>query len=263
MGSRTATLLQPVQKSLGSSIPGALALLFVITSFLSAFLLFQVQLIVSKHILPWFGGTAAVWTTCMLVFQLLLLAGYVYSHLISAKLSPAAQTRLHLGLLAVALLVVLVLSILWPSAVTPGRNWKLEGGSPVLRVALLIMLATGLPFFVLSTTGPLLQSWYARLGGGTRAYKLYAISNLGSFLGLLTFPFLLEPTFRLRTLGLTWSVLFAGFIAVCGLGAWNARNASHEASLPAEGKLVVSHGTGAVAVVSACSLRIFLTPRHY
>src|SRR5271165_1256544 len=139
---------------------------FAATMFLSAFLLFQVQLVISKHILPLFGGSAAVWTTSMLVFQILLLAGYVYAHLVSERLAPAAQGRLHLGLLTVALLVVFGLSLAWPSAITPGPGWRPpDSQHPVRDVIFITLLATGLPFFVLSTTGPLLQSWFARQGG--------------------------------------------------------------------------------------------------
>jgi hypothetical protein len=205
----------------------AMNLVFALTTFLSAFLLFQVQLIVSKHILPWFGGTAAVWTTCMLIFQLLLLGGYVYSHKISTRLSGRRQVLVHLSVLASALLLVIVLAALWPSAVTPSAAWKPpESLHPVFRVMSIILVATGLPFFVLSTTGPLLQRWYARLGGGDQAYRLYAVSNIGSLLGLLTFPFVLEPVFRLSTLGKVWSLLFGCFAVGCAACAWRFRQAS-------------------------------------
>ena len=208
------------------------ALLFASTSFLSAFLLFQVQLIVSKCILPWFGGSAAVWTTSMLVFQVLLLGGYIYSHLISAKVSAIAQTRIHLTLLLIAFLMVFALSFMWPSAITPGASWKPRaGGDPTRDVMAIILVSTGFPFFVLSTTGPLLQRWFARLGGGSGTYKLYSTSNLGSLLGLLTFPFLLEPTLRITTQGRVWSLLFGAFIAGCAICAWKARNATEETKI--------------------------------
>jgi len=210
-------------------VPGTTKLLFAATSFLSAFLLFQVQLIVSKYILPWFGGSAAVWTTSMLVFQMLLLCGYVYSHLVSARLSAVAQTKLHLTLLTAVFLLVLTLMFLWPSAVTPPESWKpRESGSPVRDVAVILLVSAGLPFFVLSTTGPLLQRWFARLGVGTKTYKLYSISNLGSLLGLLSFPFLLEPTLRMKAQSLIWSLLFFGFVTGCCLCARKALHACEE-----------------------------------
>jgi hypothetical protein len=227
MGSETATLVQPGRERLPGTIPRALTILFALTSFLSAFLLFQVQLMVSKHILPWFGGAAAVWTTSMLVFQLLLLAGYVYSHVVSVRLSSAAQTRVHIATLAAAFLLIVTLSYLWPSAITPGAGWKpLPNGSPAWDVAVIILVSAGLPFFVLSTTAPLLQSWFARLGGGAGAYRLYSVSNLGSLLGLLTFPVLIEPALRLRLQGGLWSLLFCVFAIGCGLCAWQSLRAT-------------------------------------
>jgi len=205
--------------------------LFAGTSFLSAYLLFQVQLIVSKWILPWFGGSAAVWTTSMLVFQLLLLAGYTYSHLLSNRLSPGAQSRLHLGVLAAAFLLVMALSLFWPSAITPGADWKPQGSShPVIAVSVILLVAAGLPFFVLSTTAPLLQRWFAMRGGDAATYRLYAVSNIGSLLGLLLFPFVLEPALRMTTQGRVWTLLFCAFLACCAWCAWGARYSTLETS---------------------------------
>jgi hypothetical protein len=229
LGSSTSTFHKSTRDNHDRLVPETTKLLFAATSFLSAVLLFQMQLIVSKCILPWFGGSATVWTTSMLVFQVLLLAGYIYSHVISARLSATAQTRVHLALLLIACLMVLILSFLWPSAITPGVSWKPQsGGDPTHNVLAIILVSTGLPFFVLSTTGPLLQRWFARLGGGAGTYKLYSISNLGSLLGLLTFPFLLEPALRMKTQGTLWTILFWGFVAGCGTCAWKARKATEE-----------------------------------
>ena len=206
--------------------PG-LAIVFGSTLFLSAFLLFQVQLIIGKYILPWFGGSAAVWTTSLLVFQLLLLAGYAYSHLLSERLSQKTQSNLHLGVLLLALLLVLTESLLWPSAITPSAAWRpLNTVNPIGSVILILLTVAGLPFFVLSTTGPLLQRWFIRQGGSSETYRFYAISNLGSLLGLLTFPFLLEPTLRMTTQGRGWAFFFAVFVAGCAWCAWRTRNAS-------------------------------------
>lgn len=229
LSSSTSTFRKSTRDNHGRRVLGTTKLLFAATSFLSAFLLFQVQLIVSKSILPWFGGSAAVWTTSMLVFQVLLLGGYIYSHVISARLSAVEQTRIHLALLSIAFLVVLTLSFLWPSAITPGASWKPQpGGDPTRNVVAIILVSAGLPFFVLSTTGPLLQRWFAGLGGGSGTYKLYSISNLGSLLGLLAFPFLLEPTLRMKTQGTLWTILFWGFVAGCATCAWKARKAPEE-----------------------------------
>lgn len=205
------------------------AIIFGCTSFLSALLLFQVQLIISKYILPWFGGSAAVWTTSMLVFQVLLLVGYIYSHLVSEKLSRKAQSNLHLGLLFAAFVLVLMLSLVWPSAITPGAYWKPQGSAnPMWSVTVILLLSAGLPFFVLSTTGPLLQRWFAVRGGSMQTYRLYAVSNMGSLLGLLTFPFLLEPTLRMATQGRLWTFLFGVFAVACAWCAWGARQSSEE-----------------------------------
>lgn len=201
----------------------SLAIVFGATSFLSAFLLFQVQLIVSKHIVPWFGGSAAVWTTSLLVFQVLLLAGYAYSHWISERLSTRQQAKLHIGLLVVTCTIVAVLSFVWPSAITPGSSWKLNGGSPVLNVIAILLVAAGLPFFVLSTTGPLLQHWFAAQGADSRTYRLYSVSNLGSLIGLLSYPFLLEPAMHMTSQGKLWTLLFCAFTLGCAWCAWQVR----------------------------------------
>ncbi len=220
-----------------------ITVLFAVTSFLSAFLLFQVQLIVSKHILPWFGGAAAVWTTSLLVFQLLLLAGYVYSHVVAVRLSPASQTKTHVALLAATLLLIMGLAYVWPSAITPGAAWKPQPGShPARGVAAIILVSVGLPFFVLSTTAPLLQRWFARLGGGAKAYKLYSVSNLGSLLGLLTFPFLVEPALRLKIQGEMWSFLFGVFAMGCGLCGMRALRATGGTEETAERPADCPHG---------------------
>jgi hypothetical protein len=221
---------------------GTTKLLFAATSFLSAFLLFQVQLIVSKHVLPWFGGSAAVWTTSMLVFQLLLLCGYVYSHLISARLSLLGQAKLHMVLLASVFLLVLTLIFLWPSAITPGASWKpTDSGHPVRDVALIILTSAGLPFFVLSTTGPLLQRWFAHLGAGAKTYKLYSISNVGSLVGLLSFPLVMEPALRMKTQGAIWSLLFLVFVGACCLCARHARHTREHSA--AEASKETDYGT--------------------
>jgi hypothetical protein len=224
MPTETAATCVDAEPQASKAITRSNVLLFAFTSFLSAFLLFQVQLIVSKHILPWFGGAASVWTTSMLVFQVLLLAGYLYSHLLSANLQPATQLKTHIALLGGAFSIVTILSLYWPSAVTPGAAWKPGAWShPAASVATVILISVGLPFLVLSTTGPLLQFWFSRLGGDVKAYRLYSVSNVGSLLGLLTFPFMIEPALRLKTQGNIWSLLFCLFVVGCGICAWKAR----------------------------------------
>ena len=131
---------------------------FALTVFLSAFLLFQVQLVITKFLLPWFGGVAAVFTTCMLFFQLALLAGYLYSHLLM-RARPRSQRLLHVALLVACAAVALLLALRWPAPILPGAGWKPTGaGAPTAQILLLLAVSVGLPFFALSTTGPLLQA---------------------------------------------------------------------------------------------------------
>ena len=139
---------------------------YALTIFTGAFLLFQVQPLIGKYILPWFGGGPGVWTTCMLFFQVLLLGGYAYAHFISRWLKPRAQAMVHLVLLAAALALL---------PITPGDAWKPHGGgNPTLQILALLAVSLGLPYFVLSATGPLMQQWFSRtrpacrLTGSTR-----------------------------------------------------------------------------------------------
>jgi hypothetical protein len=132
---------------------------FAATVFLSAFLLFQVQLIIGKYILPLFGGAPSVWNTCMLFFQVLLLLGYAYSHFLASRLPLRVQAVVHAFLLALALAVIVVVWLRWATPLTPGLDWKPQpDDNPVLKILQLLAVTVAVPFFVLSTTGPLLQS---------------------------------------------------------------------------------------------------------
>ena len=166
-----------------SKLPG---LLFGTTIFVSAFLLFQVQPMVGKFILPWFGGSPAVWTTAMLFFQCVLFGGYESAHLRGPLRSVPAQPLTHRSLsIAPATLAVFVL---------PDASLKPNGNEePVARILLILGLSVGLPYFCLATTGPLLQHWYTRTPLGGSVFRLYALSNVGSFVALLSFPYVFEP----------------------------------------------------------------------
>jgi hypothetical protein len=181
------------------------------TILLSAVLLFQVQPIISKAILPWFGGGPAVWTTCMVFFQVLLFAGYAYAHMSTSRLRPALQGLLHLVLLAAALAVLPIL---------PSAGWKpADAQFPAPRILMLLCACVGLPYFVLSSTGPLLQAWFCRLPSlaeGRSPYRLYALSNAGSLLGLIGYPFLVEPLLTTSAQAACWSAGFALFGLCCG-----------------------------------------------
>ena len=187
--------------------PRGTVVLFATTVFISAFLLFQIQPLISKAILPWFGGTPSVWTTCMLFFQTLLCGGYTYSHLLTAKLPTRWQAMLHVTLLIVTLAFLNIL---------PSIGWKPDGNeSPTLRIALLLLSTVGLPYFILSTTGPLLLRWFSLIEPGTSPYRMYALSNAGSLLALLSYPFLFEPLMRLSTQANSWSIGFCVFASLC------------------------------------------------
>ena len=156
-----------------------MVIIYAATIFLSAFLLFQVQPVVGKMVLPWFGGSAAVWTTCMLLFQVLLLLGYLYAHLSTRYLAPRRQAFLHIALLAAAALTL---------PLAPDAGWKPSSASdPASLLLAMLAVTVGLPYFLLSSTGPLLQHWFAGERPGRVPYRLFALSNLGSMLGLLSF----------------------------------------------------------------------------
>ncbi len=185
---------------------------YAITIFLSAFLLFQVQPLIGKFILPWFGGSPAVWTTCMLFFQVVLLAGYSYAHLITDKLAPRAQGACHLALLLASLAFLPIA----PDAET----WKATSVQmPIVRILGVLVSTIGLPYFLLSSTGPLLQESFRRETLRT-PYRLYALSNIGSLLALLTYPFLFEPQLTLRMQIVGWSWAYGSFVVLCGWCAW-------------------------------------------
>jgi hypothetical protein len=197
--------------TLASRYPLAATLPYAGTIFLSSFLLFLVQPIIAKQILPWFGGSAGVWTTCLVFFQSVLLAGYAYADL-TTRLGPRRQALLHVGLLAVSLAFLPILA---------SSGWKPQGSEqPIARILLLLLVTIGLPYFLLATTTPLLQSWYWRRFHAAVPYRLFALSNLASLIALLGFPLLFEPAFDLTQLGWGWSVLFVGFAFLCAATAW-------------------------------------------
>lgn len=185
------------------------------TVFLSAFLLFLVQPVLAKQILPWFGGAAIVWTTCMVFFQLTLLLGYGYAHWLTSRVPARRQAIVH-GLLLAASLAFLPLA--------PDASWKPAGGAnPVAGILGLLFATVGLPYFLLSSTSPLVQAWFARARPGESPYRLFALSNLASMLALLGYPFLLEPWFTNRQQSTGWSAGYALFALACAALAWASR----------------------------------------
>jgi hypothetical protein len=196
--------------------PGILPL-FAITLFVSALLLFWVQPMFSRMVLPMLGGSPAVWNTAMVFFQTALLAGYLYAHLVSRWLGLRRQVAVHLAFLTVAALTL-------PIAIGP--DWKPPTeGTPVPWLIALLAWCLGLPFLVVSSTAPLLQKWFAASGhpAGRDPYFLYAASNLGSMLALLGYPLLLEPLLTLERQNEAWALGYAALaalVAVCGLAVW-------------------------------------------
>jgi hypothetical protein len=189
---------------------------YAFTLFASAFLLFGVQPLVGRFALPWFGGTPAVWTACMLFFQASLLAGYAYAHAVATRLAPRSQVKVHLGVLGLTVVVLAVRALWVGSPVAPGPEWRPTGGEGLTGQLLAMLGVTiGLPFFVLSTTAPLLQSWFARVQPAVAPYRLYALSNAGSLLALLSYPFLVEPSVPRSVQGWAWAVGFGVFAVGC------------------------------------------------
>ncbi len=220
-------------------------LLYALTIFVSAFLLFLVQPIIAKQILPWFGGSAAVWTTCMVFFQCVLFAGYAYADWIARRLVIRRQFIVHVTLLAISLVSLPIVA---------GAGWKPSGADdPSWRILGLLMATIGLPYFLLSTTGPLVQAWFVRGYPKKTVYRLYALSNLASLLALLAYPFAIEPWVTTVTQAWSWSGAYLLFVLVCAASGWLTLR--HSADVPAE----ASHGTGTVETTPVPSHREHLT----
>ncbi|HEV2687511.1 MAG TPA: fused MFS/spermidine synthase [Bryobacteraceae bacterium] len=201
-------------------------LLYACTILLSAFLLFEVQPLIGKIILPWFGGGASVWSTCLLFFQTSLLAGYLYAHFSTRFLRPKGQAMLHCGLMAASLALL---------PIYPSAYWKpTQAGDPSVRILLLLAATIGLPYVLLSTTSPLLQAWFVARRPGVVPYRLFALSNFGSLVALFTFPVLVEPLLTSHVQAYRWSAIYALFVVICSVVAWQTLGSGSEqrADLP-------------------------------
>jgi hypothetical protein len=207
-------------------------ILYALVIFLGALLLFQVEPLIVKIILPWFGGSAGVWSAALLFFQLLLLGGYTYAHLLVRLAKARAQMAVHVVLLAASCAMLPIM---------PSPSWKpAVAGDPTLRILGALLVTIGLPYFLLSATSPLLQAWYVRRTGSGMPYRFFALSNFGSLLGLLSFPLLVEPRLTSRQQVYAWSGMYGLFALVCARTAWTRRaptssptEASIEAPAPA------------------------------
>jgi hypothetical protein len=198
----------------------ASAAAFQLTIAIGAFLLFLVEPMAARFLLPWFGGSPSVWSTCLLFFQAALLGGYVYAH-VTRRLGPGGQARLHLILLAAAILTL---------PIVPSPSWKpTDPSHPAGKILLLLTATVGLPYMLLAATAPMVQDWFARLNAHASdedaarprhaVYWLYALSNLGSLLGLLAYPTSIERLLSIRGQAWFWS---GGFILFCAVCAWAA-----------------------------------------
>jgi hypothetical protein len=194
-----------------------------LTIFLSAFLLFQVQPIMSRMILPWFGGGSAVWTTCLMFFQVALLGGYAYAHLLSKTMSPKRQMQIHIVFLIAAACILPIM---------PGEEWKpIDGAQPAFRILALLFAKIGLPYFMLASTGPLLTAWFNRVYPGRLPFRLYALSNIGSLLALISYPLVFEPWLTSNGQGWFWTTGFGLFAVLCiGLAYVAAKATTHDVS---------------------------------
>ncbi len=221
----------PAEPAIGPG-PGGWESKFVygLVIFSSAFLLFEVQPLIAKLILPWFGGVAAVWAVCLVFFQTVLLLGYLYAHLLTRKFPRRVQGRIHATMLAASLLVLPIL---------PRSSWQPTGHEdPALYILWLLTLTIGLPFFLLSSTSPLLQAWYEQWRPGVSPYRFYALSNVASLLALLVYPVLVEPKISSSHQAIGWSAAYVAIAALYGILALrrppqSAGEAPAAAALPA------------------------------
>ena len=190
-----------------------------------------------RYILPWFGGGPAVWTGCLLFFQTCLLAGYAYAHWLGSSSNVRRQAGVHVALLAASLLFL---------PIAPHADLWSQGSTadPVVRILILLTVTVGGPYVLLSSTAPLLQRWFTLGESGKSPWRLYALSNFGSFLALLSYPFAIEPFLRLRTQGWIWSAGYVLFVAVCAVAAW--RVSSGDASPAAEAGAAARPGIATV-----------------
>ena len=197
--------------------------------FTSAFLLFQVQLLLGKFLLPWFGGTSGIWATCLLFFQVLLLAGYYYAHRISSAFRPAGQGQIHLAFLALAGLWILLAWFLWGSPLLPGPSWKPQpGAAPIVGIIKLLVVSVGVPFLLSfphrTAVAKLVRASRRRRSRENAILPLRAIECrlAAGFVELSDIS--RNPQFRLKTQSWLWGVGFGLFLLSCMVCAWLARS---------------------------------------
>jgi len=251
--------VDPTGVSLHGRPAERLPFLYAASSLLAAFLLFQVQLVVGKRLLPWFGGSPAVWITCLLFFQGTLLAGYAYAHALIRFTSRRAGAIVYLASLAATLILLATHAQRWGSPILPRAAAMLSAdAAPVSSILFLLATSVGLPAVVLSATAPLVQAWFVRGAGSGSPYRLYAWSNFGSLLGLVTYVLVVEPLLPLRRQAVAWSALFAALVIALAVLAWRSAATATGDSVPT-GVIALSPPAGAVPTGSQRALAVVLS----
>ena len=230
--------------------------------FLSAFLLFALEPLIGKALLPWFGGSPAVWTTCVVFFQVLLLGGYAWAHQLQ-RLAPRRQVQAHAAVVIIALAVLAAAAVEWRAPLLPSESWRpTDSEWPRWMTVRVLLVGVGAPFFVLSATGPLVQRWFTLAQPAASHWRLYALSNAGSLLALMTYPFVFEPLMTLRTQAWSWA---AGFVVLGALLFLVSRGAAGDAAVhPHEASPTFPRSTWArwVALAALPSLLLLAITNH-
>ena len=246
----------PRSSRAGATHDAAGRAIFVFSVFASAFLIFLVQPMVGKRILPWFGGAPAVWTLCLAFYQSTLFLGYAYAHLLIRFAPPRGQLAIHAIVVVAALLALPVL---------PGDGWRPTGASsPNADILAMLSVNVALPFLVLAATGPLVQVWFACRHPGRSPYPLYAVSNAGSLLALLAYPLLFEPRLGLSDTGDLWSLAFgvtAAGVLACAALARRVPPDSRDSRVGGDDEGGERLGAGRVALwllLSACAVVLLM-----
>jgi hypothetical protein len=226
-------------------------IVFLPTVFLGSLLLFAVEPLIAKMILPWFGGAAEVWIVCLLFFQAALLAGYFYAHLLTRWVAPDWQRFVHVALLALSLFALPVL---------PSANWKPTGDEdPLWRIIGLLAATIGAPYLLLAATSPLMQSWFAqRRGADASPYRMFALSNFGSLLALVSYPVAVEPLLATGLQARLWSILYLAFVAIGGATAWATRDGNKMAATPVAAAAVRPSDRMLWFALSACGVMLLM-----
>jgi hypothetical protein len=203
-------------------------ILIALSLVLSSFLLFLVQPLIGKYILPWFGSSPAVWSASLVFFQVLLTGGYAYAYTLTRSLTPRRQAWVHWLFLGVSVLTLLLGAFYWHVPLLPGPAWRPnEVDYPFWDVIKVLLVAVGIPYFLLATNSTLLQVWFNALYPGRSPYRLYALSNLASLLGLLCYPFLFEPLLSVTAQARWWALGYGlYFVSACVLTRLFMRSSS-------------------------------------